>query len=337
MSVSRTHRLIRLLQLLQSGRDFDAEGLADSLNVSRRTLFRDLNLLEAANVPFSYDRKSQRYSINKEYFLPPVNLSMAEALALMLTTRKIAGRRIHPDYKRAVDAAMKIEGAIPEPIRRHCGRLLDNVEVRYGPVSDVEGIGDLMGVLHRAMNERRKLSMTYDSYIERSTIEVVLHPYRKVFMGRAWYIIGYSELHKSPRTFKIERVERAELLAEQFEPKRDFDLDDYLGNAWQMIRGEDCHRVRIRFLPKVAGNVEEVLWHKTQRTRRESDGSLIFEVDVDGLGEISWWILGYGDQAEVLEPEQLRETIARHARNILEKYNGAAQRQRECLLAEPRP
>ena len=87
-----------------------------------------------------------------------------------------------------------------------------------------------------------------------------------------------------------------------------------------MIRGDRRYHVTIRFGPKGAGNVEEVLWHKTQQTRRLEDGALIFEADVDGLGEIVWWILGYGQEAVVEQPPELRELLAQHARTMAGHY-----------------
>ena len=71
----------------------------------------------------------------------------------------------------------------------------------------------------------------------------------------------------------------------------------------------------------VAQNVAEVVWHKTQRAEFNTDGTLDFHVTVSGLGEISWWILGYGDQAEVIEPAELRELVVRRAKNLLARYN----------------
>ena len=64
------------------------------------------------------------------------------------------------------------------------------------------------------------------------------------------------------------------------------------------------------------------MWHKTQRLESLEDGTLDFHVTVSGLNEISWWILGYGDQAEVLQPVQLREMIAAHAARLVTTYNG---------------
>ncbi|MCP4590138.1 MAG: WYL domain-containing protein, partial [bacterium] len=173
----------------------------------------------------------------------------------------------------------------------------------------------------RCVKDRRCVSITYDSYLDDKRIQVALRPYRLLFIRRGWYVIGYAEQFEMVRTFKLERIERIREEDRHFTPDSDFTLDAYFGNAWQMIRGELRHHVRIKFLPKVAGNVEEVVWHKTQTTQRLDDGSLIFEVHVDGLNEISWWVLGYGDQAVVLDPPELCELVIGHARRMLDHYD----------------
>lgn len=83
--------------------------------------------------------------------------------------------------------------------------------------------------------------------------------------------------------------------------------------------GADFH-VLIRFSPLVARNVAEVAWHKTQRLEHRDDGSMDFHVEVSGLNEIVWWILGYGDQAQVLRPAKLRQLVAQRAKNMHVMY-----------------
>ena len=126
-------------------------------------------------------------------------------------------------------------------------------------------------------------------------------------------------MHHQVRTFKLERILSLERTGTRFR-KVDFDLDRYLGRAWQMIPEGRIYHVRIRFSPMVAGNVEEVLWHPTQRTYSTDDGSLIFEADVDGLREICWWVLGYGDQAVVEQPRELRELVATKVHRMAQAY-----------------
>jgi proteasome accessory factor B len=78
--------------------------------------------------------------------------------------------------------------------------------------------------------------------------------------------------------------------------------------------------VLVRFGRQVAQNVAEVSWHKTQQMQFNEDGTLDFRVTVSGLNEISWWILGYGDQAEVIEPPELRKIIADRVKRMAEVY-----------------
>jgi len=84
-------------------------------------------------------------------------------------------------------------------------------------------------------------------------------------------------------------------------------------------KGRD-REVLVHFSRLVTPNVAEVSWHKTQRLVFRDDGSLDFHVTVSGLNEISWWILGYGDQAEVIEPPELRRLIAARAKRMVEQY-----------------
>jgi proteasome accessory factor B len=122
----------------------------------------------------------------------------------------------------------------------------------------------------------------------------------------------------------VSRISKIDLLTEKYAPPRGFSLDRYLGNAWNLMpqAGPDCHVV-VRFAPMVAKNVAEVAWHRTQQVEWCPDGSLDFHADVSGLNEIVWWILGYGDQAEVLAPAKLRRLVAQRAANLHRIYHPA--------------
>ncbi len=320
--MNRLHRLIRLIQLLQRNESLSLADLRRELGVSRRTVFRDLSTLELAGVRCTFDRTTKRYTLERSYLLPPVTLSLEEALGLMLLTRKALHRRLVPAYRAAAAAAAKIESALPPAVRRHCGELLAGVDIRYWPMSDVESIGDLLVPLRQALARRRKVALRYDSPYEQREIDTVLCPYRLAFARRGWYVVGLSDMHGQVRTFKIERMVQVRLLDETFVIDQDFDLDNYFGDAWQMIRGDRKYHVVVRFRPKMAGNVEEVAWHRTQQTRCLPDGSLIFEVDVDGISEIAWWILGYGQEAVVQEPPELRRLLAEQTQAMAAQYDG---------------
>ena len=84
-----------------------------------------------------------------------------------------------------------------------------------------------------------------------------------------------------------------------------------------MIPEGKIYNIKLRFLPMVANNVAEVQWHSTQKVTHNSDGSATIEFRVDGLREIAWWILGYGDQVQVLAPKALRNNVLETAKNMI--------------------
>ncbi len=322
MRTGRVERLLKLMQALQSGRPAGVEELCRLVGVSRRTVFRDIELLSRAGIPYTFDRVTKKYSAARTSLLPPVALTHAEALALMLAARSLVTRPFVPDQAAAVSAGLKLESMLPTAILDFCGPLLERTEIRPEPASDPTSIVDTLPILQTALMRRSKVFVRYDSYFEGKVIDVTLHPYRLAYIHRGWYLIAYSEPVSRVQTFKVERILQLKVLETKYRPDPKFTLDDYFGNAWLMIRGDKRYHVKIRFLKMVAGNVDEILWHKTQRTKFEEDGSLLFEVEVDGIDEISWWVLGYGDQAQVLEPPELREKVAGHAERMSGYYQG---------------
>ena len=319
MNVSRIYRLLKLVTMLQSGKGYTAAELAIELEVSRRTVFRDLNMLELAHIPYYFDEQAQSYRINQHFFLPPVNLTLPEALSMLLLTGRLRTRQL-PLMSHSSRAALKLESALPASIREHVGSLLDRVNVSMSPVSRHEGLDDLFEQLAGAVREKRICRLVYLSFHEQRQLVTFIHPLRLTFHARAWYLIAYSAQHKEARTFKLGRIRKLTVTDRTFSWPCDVKVEEHFGNAWSMIPEGKLYDVNLRFDRKVAGNVAEVQWHPSQQVSWRDDGGLDFKVRVDGLGEISWWILGYGDQVEVQTPALLRRKIAGMARSLVARY-----------------
>ncbi len=320
MKLTRTQRLIRIVEILHAGRKCGVSTLADEFGVSRRSVFRDMNVLRDAGLACHFDAETESYALEKSFYLRPLDLTLEEGMALLMLTRKVISERVLPAYRSTVSAGLKIEAAVPDDIREHCGAVLENVDFEWSQISDVDPVSDLIVRVEKSIIARRKIHIRYDSYYDKREIETTLRPFRVFFRRRGWYVVGHSERHREVRMFKLERIVDMEKTPGTFRMDKDFSLRAFFGNAWNMIRGDERFHVEIVFGAKVAGNVEEVMWHPTQRTRRRSDGSLVFEADVDGIDEILWWVLGYGDQAVVVEPDALRANLAKHAEQMLKQY-----------------
>jgi len=318
MKSSRISRVVQLLTTLSKAggvKSYTAVELSRMFGVSRRTLFRDLKEIQEIGIQPLFSSSHRGYALPPEQFLPPINLNLQEALGLLLLVHKMRSQIQMPFKHSALLAAMKIESCLPPRVRRYCESTLARISVKAGaqaPAPTTPGLDNTFALLQSAAAQRRKVCINYDSLFDGKAIQCELSPYHLFYNQRAWYVVGLSSAHKAVRTFKLNRIRNTEMLEEWFENdgKPRFDLAEYLGCAWLTIPEGKMYHVRLRFAPKVANNVAEVQWHKTQKVTRNPDGSATVDFRVDGLGEIKWWILGYGDQVEVLAPAELRKTMA---------------------------
>ena len=323
MNTKRITRLLQLLQMLQSGRGRSVSGLAKACGVCERTLLRDVQSLKVAGIALTYDHDAKRYAISGGSSVPPANLTSLEAISLMALAGELGRDDRLPFYEPAYTAAQKLESNLPAPLRQELRRIAPAIKIRLNQVGRLRDKADIYERLVAAISARRVVHIEYESFTEWETIVTRLRPYQLVFNRHSWYVVGRSTLHRDVRTFNLMRIGKLKMLREQFSMPRGFDLERFLGNAWNLMPqpGHE-HHVVIRFHPLVARNVSEVNWHKTQRTKLLDDGSLEFRATVSGLNEIVWWILGYGDQAEVLQPARLRQIVAQRAQNMATMYNG---------------
>jgi predicted DNA-binding transcriptional regulator YafY len=326
MRTSRVSRVVQILTALQSGPPRKAAELSRLFGVSRRTLHRDLKELQNIGINPQYSVRHRGYHIASEHFLPPINLNLREALSILLLIHKMRGQIQLPFKNAALLAALKIEGNLPPRIRRYCESALEKISVKttaQASTPKLPGLDDVFEKIQSAIIQRRKILINYESLFDRGVIECCLSPYHLFYNQRAWYVVGRSSLHKEVRTFKLSRIKDAAPLDESFADSEGFDFSEYIGSAWSMIPEGRIYNVQLRFTAKVASNVAEVQWHSTQAVTRNADSSATVSFSVDGLGEVTWWILGYGDQVEVLAPPQLRKRVAEIAKKMAELNSGS--------------
>lgn len=299
--------------------------MAHACGVSRRTIFRDLSTLRESDVPLVYDENLEQYRIPGTYYLPPTNFTPEEAMTLIVLCNDLGDRNQLPFFHSARSAALKLEGSLPDRLRELLRASGQRVEIRLGSTNPLTGQEPIYEQLTEALRRHCSARIGYRGPLDKEEISTRLRPYRLMFSRRSWYVVGRSSLHRQVRTFNVGRIRRLELLDDHYEIPRGFSIDRYLRNAWRLIPEPGPDReVVVRFGKLVAQNVAEVRWHKTQRLHFNPDGTLDFHVTVSGLNEISWWILGYADQAEVLEPDELRRIVVAKARRMLKQYEDEA-------------
>jgi predicted DNA-binding transcriptional regulator YafY len=148
----------------------------------------------------------------------------------------------------------------------------------------------------------------------------VLAPYTVEPTAAGIYVIGYDDWAQDIRTFKIERLEHAEILDESYAVPADFDPEAYLATSWGIMTSQDMFEVVLRFSPAVVSRVHERCWHPTQTIKATPDGGCLLHVRVSEPMEMQPWIRSWGAQVEVLSPDWLRERVADELRRASDRY-----------------
>jgi predicted DNA-binding transcriptional regulator YafY len=294
--------------------------IADRLGMSVRNVYRDLKALETElRMPVWSDGGS--WGMEASAFLPPLKLTLSEAMAVFLAARLMVryADKYDPDLASAFE---KVAEGLPETLRDHVARTLDLLQ--RAPL-DSEFI-ERVRLLTRAWAERRVVEIEYEAATfegrvgERS--KRVIRPYliEPSLQTHALYLIGWDEDRGGMRTFKIERIRGVSVSPRRFEPPEPGTLEADLRHGWDIIADQPLTDVVLRFAPTVADRVAETNWHPEQQIERGADGSLVWRTRVAGTIEIRLWILSWGEDVEVLAPPDLRDQVREIHRHALARY-----------------
>lgn len=321
-TATRSARLFRLQQLLHYALGgMTVKQLADQLGVSLRTIQRDLITLQCdMGVPLTQD--GRRYGIVGTYILPPVTFSLHEARVLLIAARLFLRYSDETD-PHGISALERLTRALPLPVAEQMQRC--TAALRAKPPS--KQFIKVLESVTEAWARQRLLRIRYYSRARPLPHEALVEPYllEASAPGYSTYLIGYSRTHGEVRTFKIERIEQAEMLDEVFQRRADARLEDAIANSWGIVWADDEEReeIHLKFSPAVASRVREATWHPSQRVYSSRDGSCSLTMTVPSLVEIVPWVRSWGPDVEVIGPKALRELIATEAMAIARLYGGA--------------
>lgn len=309
-SARKFHRVLRLVTLIQGRRGWDVKRLAVELGVEERTVFRYLNDLETMGIPYSFEPESNGYRIRGDFFLPPIQLTPEEALALSVLCEEIGRKEQIAFTDAAWRALSKIEAQLPASVRDELSRMQGHVAVQTARAEPPDGHADVYARVREAISRREALECEYEAADGGGAGETFeFEPYALFFGQRAWYAIGVHGGRGEVRNLRLSRFVRLAGTGRRYEIPETFSVEAHLGNAWRMMRSGPDVSVTVKFDAAFAPTVGETRWHRTQETEEHADGSLTFRCTVSGLDEIVWWALSMGPHCEVLEPPELREWV----------------------------
>ena len=322
--LSRQWKIIHTLVASTYGKT--VADLASDLGCTRRTVYRDLEALQAGGFPITTqtrDNRSYWQLLNASRQRVPLAFSIPELMALYFGKDMLKTYRGTVFFDAIESLLAKIKATLPPAYIDYLDRIKDRVAAGPAPKKDYTHFGPTIAELNRAIVEEKKIRLAYFSMGRQAHSRRTVHPYRLRHVDDTLYLIGYCALRKGVRTFAVDRIKSVEVTGKGFRIPSTFDMQGFLQDSFGIFQGPPV-AVAIRFDKSVAGYIRERIWHHSQALADQVDGSLIFTASVAGLEEISHWVLRWGSSAQVLAPIELRRIIGRHAAAMADHYRSAA-------------
>lgn len=316
----RADRLFSIVLLLQSYRQLTARELAKRLEVSARTIHRDMEALSAAGIPVIAERGTGGgWSLLGEYRTNLTGLNEAEVQALFVTkpSRLLADLKLE---KAAEGALLKLLAALPSAYRRGAEYARQRIYVDVTGWQRSEETVPLLHVLQDAIWQERRLRMIYQRG-ECGAVERVVDPLGLVAKGSVWYLVAAVE--GEVRSYRVSRVQSAELMDAPCVRPTDFDLASFWEQSAAQFRAslpryQATVRVRPGIIPRMpyAGRFARI----EQIGQPDEEGWVQVSLRFDVEEMACEYALSFGTQLEVLEPLALREKVVAAAKSIVAFY-----------------
>ena len=310
--------MMRIHHRLQSGEYPNASTLARELEVSTKSVHRDLEFMrDRLALPLEYDPLRRGYHYTQEVSgFPTLQISEGELFALLVAEKALQQYRGTSFERPLLSAFKKIAASLPETISLNLAEWEQTISFRTTatPVLNLE----VFDSLARATARHEQVELSYRKPGHRSAENRIVDPYHLANINGEWFLFAHDQSRRDIRTFVPARIQKVRLTGQRFRPPRKFSLDQRLRDSFGVRTGEGDFAIRVQFSEFAADYIREKKWHPSQQLIELPEGRLELRVQLSSLVEIQRWILGWGGQAVALTPPELVESVRRAAQKILE-------------------
>jgi predicted DNA-binding transcriptional regulator YafY len=327
----RTARLLKLQMLLsQHPEGMELKQIAAECSVSQRTVYRDLKTIEyELGVPLSINHG--KYGVTEGHFLSPIVFSTEEAINIFLAARLM--QNLSYQYNPSIASTfIKLNTIVPTSLRQKIQNTLEYMKKQ--PIN--KGKLSVFNKLTQAWLTQHVVEIRFLELYGQEPVVLTIEPYfiEPSILGHSSYVIAYCRELNKIYPFKADGIIGDVILrSDTYEIPPDFDAANYLGSEWDIHVEQELETVKLHFNSKISNRVIETTWHPSQVIEMQSDGSMIMTIKVRDVTYFRAFILGWGDDVEVLEPETLREQI----KSIIYSLENIYTRRNILCLSNARP
>ncbi len=321
---SQAARLHDVIRLLEARYGATVDELAEECQVTRRTIFRDLQAIRDAGYPLVSDREADGRVLYRFITgfkkIPPITFTLGELMTLYLCRGQLdflAGTPFQDDLTTIFG---KIRSSLPPRSVAHLERIAEAAAPRFQGLRDYRSKREPLEKLREALLFQYRCRLHY-APPHREAEEYLFDPFTLLFFNNSLYLGGFAHNRGALRLFLIDRVQQVDLLPERFEVPADYRTRDLTGSAFGLI-DEAPQEVCVRFGAPIAHLIRERTWHPTQAIEEHPDGALTLSFTAGGEREILAWLYSYLPHVQVLAPEKLAGTFRRGLEEALDSEAG---------------
>lgn len=311
-------RMLRIHQAIQAGGYPNASGLARQLEVSTKSIHRDLEFMrDRLELPLEYDARRFGYRYTQEVAaFPTLQITEGELFALLVAEKALQQYRGTNFEAPLLSAFRKMAAALPDTVSLNLSDWEQTISFRTSaePILNLE----IFDQLAKATTRRQQVRLDYRKPGRRDHESRLVDPYHLANINGEWFLFAYDHLRADIRTFVPARILAVHPTGRTFERPAKFSLQRLLRDSFGVHSGHGTFAVVIRFHPRVADYIREKKWHESQQLIELPDGGVELRMNLSSLVEVHRWILGWAGHATAVAPPELVAAVTSAAERILQ-------------------
>lgn len=289
-----------ILMLQDSKKKLTADELAKTFGVTRRTIFRDFNVLSELNVPVIHDKYSG-YGVMPGYKVPPLMFTSKELATILVGLNFVKSQVDKMLIEDAKGVELKIKNVLPDELKEFMNSLDNRTIVdpflHFGHEKKEGGNWYLVS---SAISQQKKLSFNYESKGDGKKSDRKIDPYLLVFYRDHWNVIGYSHKRSAIRNFVLDKMEKPRILEENYTLEKEIDVEGLIFNS-----NESGELVELIVDKSIDRAFKANLPTKIFKEKTVSDKINKVSLHFGNLGFLNEWLLQFGDKVKILSPGSL--------------------------------
>jgi len=315
--MNRIDRLQAILIQLQTKKVITAQEIAERFDISVRTVYRDIRALEEGGVPIGAEA-GYGYYLLEGYHLPPVMFTREEAISLLIAEKfilKIADKQSQGHFSSALS---KIKAVLDTQKKEEMQNVSEQIAVDpFGSLFRDQSGNILLARIQQALPGRNVIKMNYWTNYKGEFNERIVEPIGICFYGSQWHLIAWCRLRKDYRDFRVDRIEKLDVLDETFDRAKLMSLQKYLDN---LQNHADVIVVKVEIDKEVARYLDNVKFQYGWVSEVSKEKTVEMNFATFSLDYIGRWFLMFNKSVRIIEPLSLIEKMKKLVVELQEQY-----------------